>query len=282
MAHAPPVSRDGFSFAADCFSVTTSGGNVHRRRSPAELKDHFASKDDQPAHFYEAQLLHYGLAPSKVKGTAKLRLMEAVMATGAKALAVPAPLAALEKEMKKEWAKACKAAAAAVKAAAATAAPPAAAAGSKKRKAAAESATDVQVVASGGGSVSVSVTVNHGTAPKRAKTEPKGSAKKEAAKKETAKKEPAKKAPAKKETAKKETVRKEPAKKEAVRKEPAKKEPAKKEPKKKEPLKKEPVKKEPAKKEPAKKAPAKKEAPKKDPAKKPRLHLGRQRGTGGP
>ncbi|WYZ41107.1 hypothetical protein EsH8_V_000002 [Colletotrichum jinshuiense] len=164
MALAAPISRNGFSFAGDSFSVTASG-HVHRRCTMPELKAHFktlGSAKDHPAHWYEAQLLHYGLPPSKVKGTAKMRLMEAV---NAGKVTVPAPLGALEREMKKEWT-------ALNKKAAAVAAPALKKTAGAKRKAA-----EVEVVTTtkttGTSSVSVSVTVNTAgkkPAAKRAKT----------------------------------------------------------------------------------------------------------------
>lgn len=33
---------------------------------------------DRPGHWYEAQLIHYGLPPSKTKSTAKMRLLDAL------------------------------------------------------------------------------------------------------------------------------------------------------------------------------------------------------------
>ncbi|KZL80887.1 hypothetical protein CI238_12407 [Colletotrichum incanum] len=102
MAFAATASRDGFSFAGDFFLVTVSG-HVHRRCSIPELKAHFEALDhskDRPGHWYEAQLLHYGLLPSKVKGTAKMRLLEAV---NLGKMAVLAPLAALERELKQVY-----------------------------------------------------------------------------------------------------------------------------------------------------------------------------------
>lgn len=151
MALAAPISRNGFSFAGDSFSVTASG-HVHRRCTMPELKAHFktlGSAKDHPAHWYEAQLLHYGLPPSKVKGTAKMRLMEAV---NAGKVTVPAPLGALEREMKKEWtALNKKAAAVAVPALKKTA-------GAKRKAAEVEVVTTTKTT--GTSSVSVSVTVN--------------------------------------------------------------------------------------------------------------------------
>lgn len=75
MALVPPVDKDGFSYAGDSLFREASNLNRHRRATIPELKAHFAGKDteNRPAHWYEAQLLHYGLPPSKVKGTAHKR-----------------------------------------------------------------------------------------------------------------------------------------------------------------------------------------------------------------
>ncbi|OTA90842.1 hypothetical protein M434DRAFT_389716 [Hypoxylon sp. CO27-5] len=70
MSLAPAVTRDGFSYAGDLFAEA-SGHNRHRRATVAELKDHFknGSDKDHPAHWFEAQLIHYGLQPSKTKSS---------------------------------------------------------------------------------------------------------------------------------------------------------------------------------------------------------------------
>lgn len=75
MALVPPVDKDGFSYSGDSLFREASNLNRHRRATIPELKAHFAGKDteNRPAHWYEAQLLHYGLPPSKVKGTAHKR-----------------------------------------------------------------------------------------------------------------------------------------------------------------------------------------------------------------
>lgn len=75
MALVPPVDKDGFSYAGDSLFREASNLSRHRRATIPELKAHFAGKDNEnrPAHWYEAQLLHYGLPPSKVKGTAHKR-----------------------------------------------------------------------------------------------------------------------------------------------------------------------------------------------------------------
>ncbi|KAI1250926.1 hypothetical protein MGN70_007987 [Eutypa lata] len=104
MALVPPVERDGFSFAGGDLFAEASGHNRHRRASPAELQTHFGtgSDKDRPAHWFEAQLIHYGLQPSKTKAVARMRLHDAVRAGG---LAVPARVQKLETDLKKQWTK---------------------------------------------------------------------------------------------------------------------------------------------------------------------------------
>lgn len=104
MSLAPPVQKDGFSYVGDSFYREASNKS-HRRATIPELKAHFSGKDpeNRPAHWYEAQLLHYGLPPSKVKGTAHKRLFDAVMAKGS--LTVPANVRKIEADLKKEWNK---------------------------------------------------------------------------------------------------------------------------------------------------------------------------------
>lgn len=105
MALAAPVEKDGFFFAGDALYCEASNLNRHRRATVPELKAHFNGKNtdkDRPAHWYEAQLLHYGLPPSKVKGTAHKRLFDAVMKGG---LSVPSHIQKIETDLKKEWNK---------------------------------------------------------------------------------------------------------------------------------------------------------------------------------
>jgi hypothetical protein len=104
MSLVPPSTRDGWSYSGD-FHVAASGNNRHRRATIPELKAVFDGTDgpkDRPAHWYEAQLIHYGLPPSKTKGTAKMRLFDAVNKGN---LAVPAHILKVEAELKKDWAK---------------------------------------------------------------------------------------------------------------------------------------------------------------------------------
>lgn len=108
MTSVPPVARNGFAFAGSDLYAEVSGHNRHRRATPAELKAHFdsGSDKDHPVHWFEAQLLHYGLPPSKTKSVARMRLFDAVKKSKAGgALKVPAHITKLEGELKKEWTK---------------------------------------------------------------------------------------------------------------------------------------------------------------------------------
>ena len=105
MALVPPAEKGGFSYAVDSLYCESSNSSRHRRATIPELKSHFSGKDteNRTAHWYEAQLLHYGLPPSKVKGTAHKRLFDAVTAKGG--LIVPAHIQKIEADLKKEWSK---------------------------------------------------------------------------------------------------------------------------------------------------------------------------------
>lgn len=105
MSPTPPVTRGGFEYYNHEF-YAISNNKPYRRYSVAELKAFFFSSSsktsvqDQPAHWYRAQLLHYGLQPSDRKGTAMLRLLDAL---NHDTLEVPAHLKSLEKVLKQEW-----------------------------------------------------------------------------------------------------------------------------------------------------------------------------------
>jgi hypothetical protein len=104
MSFVPPAVLDHWSYSGD-FYVAASGNNHHRRATIPEIKATFDGTDglgDRPGHWYEAQLLHYGLPPSKTKGTAKMRLHDALKAGQ---LSVPATILKIEADLKKEWAK---------------------------------------------------------------------------------------------------------------------------------------------------------------------------------
>ena len=114
MSFAPPVGRDGFYFNGELY-VETGNLNRHKRASIPEitaiLRSDLKKPKNAPAtspkdpvgHWYEAQLIHYGLPPSKDKARAKMRLLEAL--NGSK-LVVPANITKLEADLKKEYAAA--------------------------------------------------------------------------------------------------------------------------------------------------------------------------------
>ena len=101
---APPTAEGGFAFANGDFYVEVSGQKRHRRATIGELKEHFCSgsNQDHPAHWFEAQLAHYGLKRSKTKSVARMRLFDALQAGN---LTVPAHLSKLEAKLRKEWTK---------------------------------------------------------------------------------------------------------------------------------------------------------------------------------
>ena len=96
-----PVTSGIFSFDGESLFVETAGGNLHRRATLLELREHFDPPvSDSPAHWYEAQLLHYGLPTSRVKGTAKMRLYNAVTRGGFR---VPGHIQAIDAELGRRW-----------------------------------------------------------------------------------------------------------------------------------------------------------------------------------
>lgn len=105
MSSTAPVVVDHFASANGDFYAESSGNNRHRRATTSELKEHFKSSGsgkDKPAHWYEAQLIHYGLQPSKTKSVAFKRLFDA---SNTGKLSVPAHITKLEADLKKEWTK---------------------------------------------------------------------------------------------------------------------------------------------------------------------------------
>lgn len=100
-------SRNGQFIYRDTFFVEVGEGKRHPRASTAELKElllpgkHSTPPKDQVGHWYEAQLIHYGLTRSKDKNTAKVRLTNA-LSSGA--LVVPASIQQIESDLKKEYA----------------------------------------------------------------------------------------------------------------------------------------------------------------------------------
>lgn len=90
----------------DTLLVDVGGdGKRHPRASPDELRTLLNGKasKDQVGHWYEAQLIHYGLQRSKEKNTAKVRLQQAL---GAGKFKVPPHIADMESQMKKDYAAA--------------------------------------------------------------------------------------------------------------------------------------------------------------------------------
>ncbi|KAI9842558.1 MAG: hypothetical protein M1837_007071 [Sclerophora amabilis] len=118
MTHfAPPVSRDGFLYQDD-FYADMGNLNRHKRASVTDLRaifhpgclpsnsDNAASStagaeiQDQPGHWWQAQLVHYGLPPSSSKAVAKVRLLESL---NDGTLEVPVPVKRLEAKLKNEY-----------------------------------------------------------------------------------------------------------------------------------------------------------------------------------
>ena len=102
-ASVPFVVRGEFIYH-DTLIVDVGGAlKRHARASPSELKLYLDGKapKDQVAHWYEAQLIHYGLQRSKDKNTAKVRLQQAL---SQKRLTVPPHVLEMEAQMKKDYA----------------------------------------------------------------------------------------------------------------------------------------------------------------------------------
>ncbi|MCJ1280675.1 hypothetical protein MMC21_008505 [Puttea exsequens] len=112
MAFAQPVTRGNFLYNGDLY-VDVGNLNRHKRVSLAEITevlrpDLKKSKSGPPlkdpvGHWYEAQLIHYGLPPSKDKARAKMRLLENLNNSNLK---VPPGIIAIESDLKKEFAAA--------------------------------------------------------------------------------------------------------------------------------------------------------------------------------
>lgn len=112
MTFAPPVSRGDFHYNGNLY-VEVGNLNRHERATVEDItttlrpdlkKSKKVSSDqpkDQVGHWYEAQLIHYGLPPSKDKARAKMRLLEALNQSK---LVVPPNIVKMEAEMKKEYA----------------------------------------------------------------------------------------------------------------------------------------------------------------------------------
>jgi hypothetical protein len=102
-ASTPFVVRGEFIYHDTLFVDVGGALKRHTRASPSELKPYLDGKapKDQVAHWYEAQLIHYGLQRSKDKNTAKVRLQQAL---SQKKLTVPPHIVDMEAQMKKDYA----------------------------------------------------------------------------------------------------------------------------------------------------------------------------------
>jgi hypothetical protein len=110
-AFAPPVRRSDFLYSSVLYA-DVGNGNHHPRATVAELagllrpetrsRDVRPTKDakDPVGHWYMAQLVHYGLPPTKDKNAAKVRLLNAMNSFK---LEVPSWILKLESDLKKEW-----------------------------------------------------------------------------------------------------------------------------------------------------------------------------------
>ena len=106
-ASAPFIVRGEFIYHDTLFVDVGGALKRHARASQSEIKALLDSKapKDQVAHWYEAQLIQYGLQRSKDKNTAKVRLQQA-LSQGK--LTVPAHLIDMEVQMRKEYAASIK------------------------------------------------------------------------------------------------------------------------------------------------------------------------------
>lgn len=127
--------KNGSFVYRDAFFVEVGQGKRHPRASIAELKElllprknRAAAARDEVGHWYEAQLVHYGLPQSKDKNTAKVRLTAALSSSS---LLVPDNVREIESDLKKEYASLLRKAKAAASKDASTSTPPSA---GRKRK----------------------------------------------------------------------------------------------------------------------------------------------------
>jgi len=98
--------RNGAFVYRDTLFAEVGEGKRHPRASASELRDlllpkkNAVSAKDQVAHWYEAQLIHYGLPRVKDKNAAKVRLLGAINSGGLK---VPGQVQQLEADLKKQY-----------------------------------------------------------------------------------------------------------------------------------------------------------------------------------
>ena len=106
MAFTSPIQRGNLFYNGSDLSVEVGNLNRHKQATVQEITallrpDLKKTKStapvhetkDRAAHWYEAQLIHYGLPPSKEKARAKMRLLEALNTSN---LQVPFAIADME------------------------------------------------------------------------------------------------------------------------------------------------------------------------------------------
>jgi hypothetical protein len=103
---ATPELRRGDFVYRDTLFAEVGENKRHPRASVVEIEELLLSNrgnaisKDNVGHWYEAQLIHYGLPRSKEKNTAKMRLLQAI---NQGTLSVPPDVLRLESAMKKEY-----------------------------------------------------------------------------------------------------------------------------------------------------------------------------------
>ncbi|KAG5652279.1 hypothetical protein H0H81_005591, partial [Sphagnurus paluster] len=115
------ISRDGFTYDGRSFYVEVDS-HRHARASPSSLRELLTyidpgplltkkgtvakrqpkSHPDPPAHYYQAQCIHYGLHPYEQRPVAKKHLL-AAFESGNGTIAVPEHIQALGREMRAEY-----------------------------------------------------------------------------------------------------------------------------------------------------------------------------------
>ncbi|KAL1740713.1 hypothetical protein HDZ31DRAFT_67668, partial [Schizophyllum fasciatum] len=100
-----PASRDGFFHDGHKFYVLVDNKHEHTRCDATTLYGLLTTPTnrDRPAHFYTAQMMHYGMQPPmKTRDPAKRKLL-AAFAVNEGTIHVPANVLKLEKELEKEY-----------------------------------------------------------------------------------------------------------------------------------------------------------------------------------
>ncbi|KAI1630165.1 hypothetical protein EDD37DRAFT_83952 [Exophiala viscosa] len=170
---ASEVKRLDFVYR-DTLFVEVAENKRHPGASAAELKELLLPKKgsapakDQVAHWYEAQLVHYGLPRTKDKNTAKVRLTTALVSD---ALRVPSSVTDLEAAMKKVYATNVRKAKAAEKKAQESEATDQGATKGKKRKADDSEHTSTTKVSVKVGDVTLEINHSRGPVSKKTKAE---------------------------------------------------------------------------------------------------------------